>query len=202
MEFLQSAWTLFTDNWEVFLRGAYTALLLAIIGTICGALIGFFIGIMHTIPQRKMGIKTIVLKIDSLEMMNTIRETCNDLQLINYSVCDAGRTEVSPGTFTVIGWAINVPPSKQQAFTFPVSQIRGKLQTLGATHPSLVDQLSDFVDMKNLPVNISRFYERTTDYRLFASVKWRLWFKPFAFIYQSISRRIQQLAQDDLSEPF
>ena len=49
------------------------------------------------------GSKTIVLKIDSLEMMNTIKETCNDLQLINYSVCDAGRTEVSPGTYTVIG---------------------------------------------------------------------------------------------------
>ncbi len=49
------------------------------------------------------------------------------------------------GTFTVIGWAINVPQSKQQAFTFPVSQIRGKLQALGDAHPGLVDQLSDFV---------------------------------------------------------
>ena len=49
------------------------------------------------------GAKTVVLKIDSLELMNTIRETCNYLQLINYSVCDAGRTEVSPGTYTVIG---------------------------------------------------------------------------------------------------
>ena len=97
------------------------------------------------------------------------------------------------GVFTVIGWAINVPPSKQQAFTFPVSQIRGKLQALGEAHPSLVDQLSDFVNTKNLPASISHFYERTTDYRLFASVKWRLWFKPFAFIYQWISRRIQQL---------
>ncbi len=63
MEFLQSAWTLFTDNWEVFLRGAYTALLLAIIGTIIGALIGFFIGIMHTIPQRTKSVKIIFLKI-------------------------------------------------------------------------------------------------------------------------------------------
>ena len=63
MEFLQSAWTLFTDNWQVFLRGAYTALLLAIIGTIIGALIGFFIGIMHTIPQRTKSAKTFLLKI-------------------------------------------------------------------------------------------------------------------------------------------
>lgn len=63
MAFLESAWNLFLNNWEVFLRGAWTALLLAIIGTICGALIGFFIGIMHTIPQRKLSFKTIILKI-------------------------------------------------------------------------------------------------------------------------------------------
>lgn len=63
MAFLDSVWTLFINNWEVFLRGAYTALLLAVIGTIVGALIGFFIGIMHTIPQRKKSAKTILLKI-------------------------------------------------------------------------------------------------------------------------------------------
>lgn len=97
------------------------------------------------------------------------------------------------GTLTVIGWAVNVPPSRQQAFTFPVSEIRGKLQVVGDTHPGLVDQLSDFLDTKNLPESISHFYEQTADYRLFASVKWRLWFKPFAFIYQWISRRMQQL---------
>lgn len=53
MAFLESSWNLFTNNWDLFVRGAWTALLLAIIGTICGTLIGFFIGIMHTIPQRK-----------------------------------------------------------------------------------------------------------------------------------------------------
>ena len=63
MAFLESAWNLFMNNWELFLRGAWTALLLAIIGTICGTGIGFFIGIMHTIPQRKKSFKTIVLKI-------------------------------------------------------------------------------------------------------------------------------------------
>ncbi|MGM9943288.1 MAG: YndJ family protein [Lysinibacillus sp.] len=97
------------------------------------------------------------------------------------------------GVFTVIGWAVNVPPSKQQAFTFPVSQIRGELQLLGDAHRGLVDRLSDFVDTKNLPESITQFYEQTTDYQLFSSVKWRPWFKPFAFIYQWISRRIEQL---------
>lgn len=97
------------------------------------------------------------------------------------------------GVFTVIGWAMNVPPSKQQAFTFPVSQIRGKLTSLGDTHPGLVDQLSDFVDTKNVRASITNFYEQTTDYRLFASVKWRSWFKTLAFIYQWVSRRMEQL---------
>lgn len=63
MAFLESTWNLFTNNWEVFLRGAWTALLLAIIGTICGTLIGFFIGIMHTVPKRKKSFKTVVLKV-------------------------------------------------------------------------------------------------------------------------------------------
>lgn len=63
MSFLESVWSLFTNNWDLFLRGAWTALLLAIIGTIVGTFIGFFIGIMHTIPQRKRSFKSIVLKI-------------------------------------------------------------------------------------------------------------------------------------------
>lgn len=63
MVFLESVWSLFTNNWDLFLRGAWTALLLAIIGTICGTLIGFFIGIMHTIPKRKRNAKTVILKI-------------------------------------------------------------------------------------------------------------------------------------------
>lgn len=63
MAFLESSWNLFTNNWDLFVRGAWTALLLAIIGTICGTLIGFFIGIMHTIPQRKKNIKSAILKV-------------------------------------------------------------------------------------------------------------------------------------------
>ena len=63
MVFLESAWDVFLNNWEVFVRGAWTALLLAIIGTIVGVLIGFFIGIIHTIPQRKKSFKTAVLKV-------------------------------------------------------------------------------------------------------------------------------------------
>lgn len=62
MPFIESLWNIFSNNWEVFLRGAWTALILAVLGTILGALIGFFIGIMHTIPLQKRSFKTFVLK--------------------------------------------------------------------------------------------------------------------------------------------
>lgn len=63
MAFLESSWQLFMDNSEVFIRGAYTALIIALIGTVFGALIGFFIGIMHTIPMRKNNAKKWILKV-------------------------------------------------------------------------------------------------------------------------------------------
>lgn len=51
------------NNWQMFLRGAYYSLLIAIISTIIGALIGFFIGVMHTIPMNKRSLKHVVLKL-------------------------------------------------------------------------------------------------------------------------------------------
>lgn len=56
-------WSILINNWEMFLRGAATTLAIAIISTIIGAGIGFFIGIMHTIPTKKRSIKTVLLKI-------------------------------------------------------------------------------------------------------------------------------------------
>ena len=51
------------NNWPLFLRGAYITLAIAVISTIIGALIGFFIGIMHTIPTAKRSFKSFILKI-------------------------------------------------------------------------------------------------------------------------------------------
>lgn len=51
------------NNWPLFLRGAYITLAIAVISTIIGALIGFFIGIMHTIPTAKRSFKSVILKI-------------------------------------------------------------------------------------------------------------------------------------------
>jgi putative lysine transport system permease protein len=51
------------EYWPLILRGAGVTISIAIISTIIGALIGFFIGVMHTIPARKRTFKTVVLKI-------------------------------------------------------------------------------------------------------------------------------------------
>ncbi|MEK5332604.1 YndJ family protein [Lysinibacillus sp. FSL W8-0992] len=97
------------------------------------------------------------------------------------------------GLVGVIAWGLEVPKSTHQPFTFPVSRIRGKLHTTGDAHAGLVDALQDFVDTRKLPQVIPHFYEQTNCYRLNASVQWRAWFKPLAFIYQGISRWMQQL---------
>ena len=60
---LETILSILQNNWPMFLRGAYMTLAIAIISTIIGALIGFFIGIMHTIPVRKRSIKSVVLKV-------------------------------------------------------------------------------------------------------------------------------------------
>lgn len=51
------------NNWPMFLRGAIMTLSIAIISTIIGAIIGYFIGIMHTIQVRKKSLKSVNLKI-------------------------------------------------------------------------------------------------------------------------------------------
>lgn len=97
------------------------------------------------------------------------------------------------GSFTVIGWALNVPATTQKPINFPVSNIRGKLKMSGAPHRGLVDQMEDYVDVRKLPAKIIDFYENTGRFQLYASVKWAAWFKPFAYIYQFISRKMGQL---------
>ncbi|MGE7090636.1 hypothetical protein ACQKII_04095 [Lysinibacillus sp. NPDC048646] len=97
------------------------------------------------------------------------------------------------GGIGVVAWAIEVPKTTHHKFTFPISRIRGKLHGSGDAHPGLVDALSDFTNTTKLPSAISHFYEQTNAYRLLASVQWRTWFKPFAFLYQGISRWMQQL---------
>lgn len=97
----------------------------------------------------------------------------------------------------LIGWMISIPPSTFQSPNFSSSQIRGKF-THG-NHPiklGLVDNMKMFEPQLNcntLAPTVIDFYENTTDYRLLATVKWHTWFKPFAFVYKLLSRKIAQI---------
>lgn len=51
------------ENWPMFLRGAGITLLIALVGTIFGAIIGLLIGVVRTIPLPERGIKRALLKI-------------------------------------------------------------------------------------------------------------------------------------------
>ncbi|WP_299093686.1 YndJ family protein [uncultured Metabacillus sp.] len=97
------------------------------------------------------------------------------------------------GLAGVIGWVLAPPATKQGEWNFPVSQLRGRLKDSGKPYAGLVDHLHEFVDTKALPKTIVDFYEQTNQYQLLASVKWAVWFKPFAFCYKLISTRLQQL---------
>jgi putative lysine transport system permease protein len=49
--------------WPMFIRGAGITLLISIVGTIIGSLIGLGIGVIRTIPMPERGIKRILLKL-------------------------------------------------------------------------------------------------------------------------------------------
>ena len=50
------------EYWPLLLRGAGVTLSIAVISTIIGAFIGFFIGVINTIPVRKRSLKSVILK--------------------------------------------------------------------------------------------------------------------------------------------
>ncbi|MGX9136515.1 amino acid ABC transporter permease [Rummeliibacillus sp. JY-2-4R] len=51
-----------TNNWPMFLRGAWMTLVISTIGTILGALIGLIIGVINTIPKGTGGTKKWLIK--------------------------------------------------------------------------------------------------------------------------------------------
>jgi putative lysine transport system permease protein len=52
-----------SENWPMFLRGAGLTLLIALIGTVLGAIIGLLAGVIRTIPVPERGAKKVFLKI-------------------------------------------------------------------------------------------------------------------------------------------
>ena len=97
----------------------------------------------------------------------------------------------------VIGWAINTPPSLFKRPTFPISNIRGKIEVQETVqHRGLVDDMrvyEPFINYDTLPTSIIDFYENTVDYKLLSTVKWHSWFKPFAYVYKLISHKTEQI---------
>lgn len=55
--------TIISENWPMFLRGAGLTLLIALIGTVLGAIIGLLAGVIRTIPVPERGAKKVFLKI-------------------------------------------------------------------------------------------------------------------------------------------
>lgn len=55
-----------SENWPMFLRGAGVTLLIALIGTIFGAMIGLLAGVIRTIPVPESGVKKFFLKFINL----------------------------------------------------------------------------------------------------------------------------------------
>ena len=51
------------ENWPMFLRGAGITLLIALVGTVFGAIIGLLAGVIRTIPKPEKGAKRNLLKI-------------------------------------------------------------------------------------------------------------------------------------------
>ncbi|MDF2607051.1 MAG: amino acid transporter permease [Bacillales bacterium] len=54
------------ENWPMFLRGAGVTLVIALIGTVFGAIIGLLAGIIRTIPMPERGLKKLLLKLINL----------------------------------------------------------------------------------------------------------------------------------------
>ncbi|MEK4129534.1 YndJ family protein [Solibacillus sp. FSL W8-0474] len=97
------------------------------------------------------------------------------------------------GIAVVIAWSLYIPPTKHNDYSFPVSKIRGRFSPTNKPARGLVDDMASFLNKMEIPVLIVEFYERTTQFELKASVQWETWFKPFAFVYQFISRKMGQL---------
>ena len=107
-----------------------------------------------------------------------------------------------------VGWMIEKSVPNYKYYGKPMSRLRGKT-TVGEAflhnrnvidskeYKGLVDKMNDFhsgiFDRVKIPVSIIRFYENTTEYELQSHIKWTRWFRPFAFCYEKISKRIGQI---------
>lgn len=64
-------------------------------------------------------------------------------------------------------------------------------------YKGLVDKMNDFhseaFDVTKIPLSITCFYENTKEYELQSHIKWNRWFRPLAFCYEKMSKRVGQI---------
>lgn len=107
-----------------------------------------------------------------------------------------------------IGWMIEKTAPTYNHYGKPMSRIKGKGK-IGENvlsenkliekneYTGLINNMLDFdskqYNAKIISPLIIDFYENTKAYELKASIHWSCWFWPFAFLYEKISRRVQQI---------
>lgn len=107
-----------------------------------------------------------------------------------------------------VGWLIEKSAPNYKYYGKPMSRLRGNV-TVGEAflhnrnlidskeYKGLVDNMNDFhsegFDMAKIPLSITRFYENTKEYELQSHIKWARWFRPVAFCYEKMSKRVGQI---------
>ncbi|QWH41809.1 YndJ family protein [Bacillus mycoides] len=107
-----------------------------------------------------------------------------------------------------VGWMIEKSAPKYKYYGKIMSRLRGNA-TVGEAflhnrnlidnkeYKGLVDKMNDFhsevFDATKIPLSIIRFYENTKEYELQSHIKWTRWFRPLAFCYEKMSKRVGQI---------
>ncbi|MBE5105191.1 YndJ family protein [Bacillus thuringiensis] len=107
-----------------------------------------------------------------------------------------------------VGWMIEKSAPNYRYYGKPMSQLRGNA-TVGEAflhnrnlidskkYKGLVDKMNDFhsevFDATKIPLSIICFYENIKEYELQSYIKWTRWFRPLAFCYEKISKRVGQI---------
>ncbi|HDR3886192.1 TPA: YndJ family protein [Bacillus cereus] len=107
-----------------------------------------------------------------------------------------------------VGWMIEKSAPNYKYYGKPMSRLRGNA-TVGEAflhnrnlidnkeYKGLVDKMNDFYseafDATKIPLSIIRFYENTKEYELQSHIKWTRWFRPLAFCYEKMSKRVGQI---------
>ncbi|SME29896.1 hypothetical protein BACERE00185_04067 [Bacillus mobilis] len=107
-----------------------------------------------------------------------------------------------------VGWLIEKSASNYKYYGKPMSRLRGNV-TVGEAflhnrnlieskeYKGLVDKMNDFhseaFDISKIPLSVIRFYENTIEYELQSHIKWNRWFRPLAFFYEKMSKRVGQI---------